>query len=78
MRFHHGLLARAALAAVSTYLSLVVGQCLLPYITGTEVRLPFDTPFLRSACRMLATWATAHLLVPYHRMVLARRGAGHR
>src|SRR4030095_16237534 len=42
-------LARAARAAVSTYLSLVVGQCLLPYITGTEVRLPFDTPFLRSS-----------------------------
>src|SRR5262245_47877214 len=42
-------LARAALAAVSTYLSLVVGQCVLPSITGTAVRLPFDTPFLRSS-----------------------------
>ena len=42
-------LARAALAAVSTYLSLVVGQYLLPYVTGTEVRRPFDTPFLRSS-----------------------------
>ena len=42
-------LARAALAAVSTYLSLVAGQCLLPSITGAEVRLPFDTPFLRSS-----------------------------
>jgi hypothetical protein len=47
-------------------------------LVNKELLALFAAPFLRNACRMLATWAIAHLLVPSPRIVRERRGPGHR
>jgi hypothetical protein len=37
-----------ALATTSGYLSLLIAQLCLPFLAGIVVRIPFDTPFVRS------------------------------
>lgn len=39
---------KLALASTSGYLSLLVAQLSLPFLAGIVVRIPFDTPFVRS------------------------------
>ena len=47
-------------------------------LVNKELLALFAPPFLRNACRMLAAWAIAHLLVPSPRIVREGRTAGHR
>ena len=40
---------RLALATTSGYFSLLLAQLCLPFLAGIVVRIPFDTPFVRSS-----------------------------
>ena len=58
---------RLLLVSLSTYVSLLLAQVFLPVLAGVVVRVPFDTPFVRSsveiAREMRAGGQDAHPLV---------------